>query len=120
MKHIGKLEGDLCEVAMFDGQRTQLGKPLQFAGRIKDILWPTADHHLLCRVQNAKLGAAREYSIKRAPAILVNENLRQTLQIVHAAIATDQSTPTEARAVACLSLRCRTPVGAAVIGGDID
>lgn len=61
-----------------------------------------------------------EVNKEREPAIVVEGNLRQALQIVHATIATDQSTPTEARAVACLSLRCRTPVGAAVIGGDID
>lgn len=73
MKHIGKLKGDLREVAMFDGQRTQLGKPLQFARLIKNILGPTADHHLLCRVQHAKLGAARVESIKREPAMLLRE-----------------------------------------------
>lgn len=59
MEHIRKVEYELCKAAVLDGQGAQMGKLLQFAERVENLLGPAAQQHLLRRKEFSQLGAVR-------------------------------------------------------------
>lgn len=59
MEHFWEYELQLREVAILDGQRSELGKSLQHFELIEQLLGPTAEHHLMDQHQLSMLGAAK-------------------------------------------------------------